>query len=129
MVWAPTAFNDTWLSFGVGLGRVDHPTEQEAVDQMLPHIETGTIDQMLPCIEFQNNEESTSCCLVLQQSNEQVWAVCSAPCSARSCRPEARWYQHRTMTKYEMRRQSPVKQQAVDQVVPRMEVDIEPREI
>ena len=34
------AFNDTWLSFGLGLGRVDHPAEQEAVDQMLPHVET-----------------------------------------------------------------------------------------
>ena len=33
-----SAFNDTWLSFGLGLGRVDHPVEQEAVDQVLPRI-------------------------------------------------------------------------------------------
>ena len=33
------------------------------------------------------------------------------------------------MAKYEMRRQSPVKQQAVDQVVPPMEVGLEPSEV
>ena len=33
------------------------------------------------------------------------------------------------MAKYEMRRQSPVKQQAVDQVVPHMEVGLEPSEV
>jgi len=41
-----SAFNDTWLWFGLGLGRADHPVEQEAVDQMLPHVETeqSTLD-------------------------------------------------------------------------------------
>ena len=48
-----SAFIDTWLSFGLGLGRVDHRVEQEAIDQMLPHVgtEQGTLDQVLPHIE------------------------------------------------------------------------------
>ena len=48
-----SAFNDTWLSFGLGLGRVDHPVEQEIVEQMLPHVgkEQRTLDQELPHIE------------------------------------------------------------------------------
>ena len=52
--------------------------------------------------------------------NEYGW------CARR--RPEAKWYQHRTMNKYEVCSQSPVKQHAVDQVVPRMEVNIVPPE-